>query len=225
MPVVVKTEPEPDSKRPLKAQKRQEEREAKRKIVQTETADKLRFSNYEPPQKKEKADRRSQGEFPMQIKMPGEVNDNDDARNDNDDGGDDDDDDYYDPRNVSGQSSQNNSFANGGKKGKNKKKKFNKPGKGAQKEFKQTSNKPVPFDYSQADYTKFQGGSKPLAPKGKKGKFGARKFGQGANASSKGESSIDAAEKRLHPNSRIAKGIKQSQKMFNFGSNNSQKKK
>ncbi|XP_065076198.1 exosome complex component 10 homolog isoform X2 [Ochlerotatus camptorhynchus] len=212
---------EPVSKLPLKAQKRQEEREAKRKLVQTETANKILFSNYEPQQKKEKTDRLSKGEFPMPIKMPGEINDNADAGNDNDN---DDDDDYYDARNVSGQSSQNSSFANGGKKGKNKKKKFNKPGKAAQKDFKQTSNKPVPFDYSQADYSKFQGGSKPLPQKGKKGKFFARKFGQGAGAST-GEGSIDAAEKRLHPNSRIAKGIKQSQKMFNFSSNNLQRKK
>lgn len=218
----VESKPEPKvvSKLPLKALKRKEDREAKQKLVQTETADKLRFNNYEPAQKKAKTDRESKYEFPMHIKLPGEIHD-DDAQNDNADD-DDDDDDYYDRRNMMGQSSQNNSFSNGGKKGKNKKKKFRKPEKVASKDFRQTSNKPVPFDYSQADYSKFKGGSKPLPQKGKKGKFFARKAGQGTDA---GEGSIDAAQKRLHPNSRIAKGIKQSQKLFNFSSNSSQKKK
>lgn len=218
---VVKTEPGPMSKLPLKVQKRQEEREAKRKLVQTETADKIRFSNYEPPQKKEKTDRRSKGDYPMPIKMPGEVHDNkdDDEEKDNDN---DDDDADVDIRNLLAQSSQNNSFTNGGKKGKNKKKKFK---KGAQKDYKQTSNKPVvPFDYSQADYSRFKGGATPLAQKGKKGKF-ARRSGQDGVDGAPSGSSIDAAEKRLHPNSRIAKGIKQSQKMFHFSSSNLQKKK
>ncbi|XP_001660547.2 exosome component 10 isoform X1 [Aedes aegypti] len=211
----VKSEPVMDSKLPLKAQKRQEEREAKRKLVQTESADKIRFSNFEPPKKKEKTDRRSKGEFPLQIKPTVEQNnDHEDAASDEDD--------EEDERNVSGQSSQNNSFANGGRKGKNKKKKFKKQGKAGQKEFKQSSNKPVPFDYGQVDYNRFQGGSRPLPQKGKGNKFFARKQGQGEDTTA-GEGST--MKKTLHPNSRIAKGIKQSQKMFNFSSNNLQKKK
>ncbi|XP_062535866.1 exosome complex component 10 [Armigeres subalbatus] len=208
--------PEPeDSKLPLKAQRRQEEKEAKRKLVQIETSDKIHFSKYEPPKKKEKTDRLSKGEFPMQINTSIE------EKVSHEKGASDDDDDV-DGRNVSAHSSQNNSFANGGKKSKNKKKKFKKQGKAGQKDFKQNSNKPVPFDYGQVDYSRFQGGSKPLPQKGKGGKFFARKQGQGEE-SSVGEGST--AKKALHPNSRIAKGIKQTQKMFNFSSNNLQKKK
>ncbi|XP_029707642.2 exosome complex component 10 [Aedes albopictus] len=215
----VKPEPTTDSKLPLKAQKRQEEWEAKRKLVQTESADKIRFSNFEPPKKKEKTDRLSKGEFPMQIKQQNERN------NVDKDAASEDDDDVDDERNVSGPSSQNNSFANGGKKSKNKKKKFKKQGKSGQKEFKQNSNKPVPFDYGQVDYTRFQGGSKPLPVKGKGGKFFARKQSQQGTGEGSAEGEGSTMKKALHPNSRIAKGIKQSQKMFNFSSNNLQKKK
>uniref|UniRef100_A0A182MCX6 Exosome complex component 10 homolog n=1 Tax=Anopheles culicifacies TaxID=139723 RepID=A0A182MCX6_9DIPT len=88
-------------------------------------------------------------------------------------------------------------------------------------ESRQSSNKPiVPFDYNNVDFSRFQGGSKPLAVprKGKRGGGAVTGFtlandaGEGSNL------------KKLHPNSRIAKNIKKTQKMFNLSSSNMKRK-
>ncbi|XP_058118506.1 exosome component 10 [Anopheles ziemanni] len=84
---------------------------------------------------------------------------------------------------------------------------------------KQSSNKPVtPFDYSQVDFGRFQGGSKPL-PVHRKGKRPAPGAGLMHDGAGGGQSS-----KQLHPNSRLAKGIKKTQKLFNLSSSNLKRK-
>uniref|UniRef100_A0A182W2M2 Exosome complex component 10 homolog n=1 Tax=Anopheles minimus TaxID=112268 RepID=A0A182W2M2_9DIPT len=87
-------------------------------------------------------------------------------------------------------------------------------------ESRQSSNKPiVPFDYSNVDFSRFQGGSKPLAAP-RKGKRGGAVAGFTlANDAGEGSST-----KKLHPNSRIAKNIKKTQKMFNLSSSNMKRK-
>ncbi|XP_049287193.1 exosome component 10 [Anopheles funestus] len=85
---------------------------------------------------------------------------------------------------------------------------------------RQSSNKPiVPFDYSNVDFSRFQGGSKPPAAprKGKRGGFAggftlANDAGEGSNL------------KKLNPNSRIAKNIKKTHKSFNLSSSNMKRK-
>ncbi|XP_053658113.1 exosome component 10 [Anopheles marshallii] len=85
---------------------------------------------------------------------------------------------------------------------------------------RQTSNKPiVPFDYSNVDFGRFQGGSKPLAAP-RKGKRGGVAGGF-TLANDAGEGS---SQKKLHPNSRIAKNIKKTQNMFNLSSSNMKRK-
>ncbi|XP_050071872.1 exosome component 10 [Anopheles maculipalpis] len=85
----------------------------------------------------------------------------------------------------------------------------------------QSSNKPiVPFDYNSVDFSRFQGGSKPLAAP-RKGKRGGA-VGHLTLASDAGESS--GIMKKLHPNSRIAKNIKQTQKLFNLSSSSMKRK-
>uniref|UniRef100_A0A6E8VAY1 Exosome complex component 10 homolog n=1 Tax=Anopheles coluzzii TaxID=1518534 RepID=A0A6E8VAY1_ANOCL len=79
---------------------------------------------------------------------------------------------------------------------------------------RQSSNKPVvPFDYNNVDFSRFQGGSKPLAGprKGKRPGF-AFTLADDPNEGSSGNNT----NKKLHPNSRIAKNIKKTQKMFNL---------
>ncbi|XP_055625148.1 exosome component 10 isoform X2 [Toxorhynchites rutilus septentrionalis] len=200
----VKKEPISENRRkiPLKVLKRKEDLEAKRKMEQTETADKIKFNNYEPPAKKEKSDRRSKGEYPLQINTNEKVDDED--------------------LHV-GESSQNNKTSLSGKKGKNKKKKFKKQNHvGVNKESRQNSNKPIVFDYNQVDFSRFQGGSKPFEGKSKAGKHFSRN--QDGNASNNSGSNNDSLKKNLHPNSRIAKGLKKSKNMFNFSSSNLNKK-
>lgn len=225
-PPVVKQEasdapvkPEPDSQEakqpsvPLKALKRKEDSEA-RKLSKTETGEKICFNSYEPPRKKEKSDRLSKGEYPLQIKPLVTT-----AKKDNEDQEDDEED-------SAAAANLNDSLVHG-KKNKNRKK-FKK-GRAANKEFRQSSNQPVAsFDYGKVDYSRFQGGSKPLPQKGKGGRFGQGKAGQQQGDASKvdgGESSSsNGLKKNLHPNSRIAKGIKSNQKLFNFGGNNQKRK-
>uniref|UniRef100_A0A182XVE5 Exosome complex component 10 homolog n=2 Tax=Anopheles stephensi TaxID=30069 RepID=A0A182XVE5_ANOST len=86
----------------------------------------------------------------------------------------------------------------------------------------QSSNKPiVPFDYSKVDFSRFRGGSKPLAAP-RKGKRGGGAVGNLTLANDSGEGS--STLKKLHPNSRIAKNIKQTQKLFNLSSSGSSMK-
>ncbi|XP_058062824.1 exosome component 10 [Anopheles bellator] len=89
---------------------------------------------------------------------------------------------------------------------------------------RQTSNKPVPFDYDNVDFSRFKGGSRPYAPAGK----GKRGSGMGfglvdptPGGTSEGGS---APPRQLHPNSRLAKGIKKTQKLFNLSSTNMKRK-
>ncbi|ETN62570.1 exosome component 10 [Anopheles darlingi] len=87
----------------------------------------------------------------------------------------------------------------------------------------QSSNKPVPIDYSNVDYTRFKGGSIPLAParKGKRGFAG----GFSLNVMQPdGTASIAEVPRNLHPNSRMAKGIKRTQNLFNMSSTNPKRK-
>uniref|UniRef100_A0A182STN4 Exosome complex component 10 homolog n=1 Tax=Anopheles maculatus TaxID=74869 RepID=A0A182STN4_9DIPT len=86
----------------------------------------------------------------------------------------------------------------------------------------QSSNKPiVPFDYNNVDFSRFQGGSKPVAAP-RKGKRGGGALGNLTLANDgAGEGS---SVKKLHPNSRIAKNIKQTQKLFNLSSSNMKRK-
>uniref|UniRef100_A0A182K798 Exosome complex component 10 homolog n=1 Tax=Anopheles christyi TaxID=43041 RepID=A0A182K798_9DIPT len=80
---------------------------------------------------------------------------------------------------------------------------------------RQSSNKPIiPFDYSKIDFSRFQGGSKPLAVP-RKGKRGGNAFTLADDSS---QSAGSSSNKKLHPNSRIAKNIKKTQKMFNLSS-------
>uniref|UniRef100_A0A1Q3F1E6 Exosome complex component 10 homolog n=1 Tax=Culex tarsalis TaxID=7177 RepID=A0A1Q3F1E6_CULTA len=198
----------------LKTLKRKEESEA-RKLSKTEMGEKICFNSYEPPRKKEKSDRLSKGEYPMQIKPLVTTARKDDELEDDEDG----------EGNAAG-AGPNDSLDNG-KRNKNRKKKFKK-GRAANKEFRQSSNQPVAFDYGKVDYSRFQGGSKPLPQKGKGGRFGQGKpHAQQQSDASKadgGESSSNGLKKNLHPNSRIAKGIKSNQKLFNFGGNNQKRK-
>ena len=73
------------------------------------------------------------------------------------------------------------------------------------KSFRQTSNQPVPFDYSKVDYSRFQGGSS-----------------QQGNSAEKAKNK-DKNKKKLHPNSRLGKSVARSQKLFNFSSMNLKK--
>uniref|UniRef100_A0A2M4A8Q1 Exosome complex component 10 homolog n=1 Tax=Anopheles triannulatus TaxID=58253 RepID=A0A2M4A8Q1_9DIPT len=87
----------------------------------------------------------------------------------------------------------------------------------------QSSNKPVPVDYSNIDYTRFKGGSRPVAParKGKRGFVG----GFSLNVMQPdGTGSTAEVPRNLHPNSRIAKGIKRTQNLFNMSSTNPKRK-
>ncbi|KFB40901.1 AGAP002300-PB-like protein [Anopheles sinensis] len=85
--------------------------------------------------------------------------------------------------------------------------------------YRQNSNKPVtPFDYSQVDFSRFQGGSRPL-PVQRKGKRPAPGAGLMRDGTDGGQSS-----KQLHPNSRLAKGIKKTEKLFNLSSSNLKRK-
>ncbi|XP_058813543.1 exosome component 10 [Topomyia yanbarensis] len=206
---------------PLKTLKRREDRKVKRELEQTEeTLDKIKFNDYEPAQKKAKADRQSKGDYPMQIKpfagaLRTNVNDKDAASDDNDD----------DDRNQANSSNNQTGSFRGNKKGKNKKKKFRKPGPMNGKDARQNSNKPVAFDYDKVDYSRFQGGSRPMQQhKGRGGKF-VRRPAQNEDSAPAGEGSSSASmRKTLHPESRIAKGVKRTQKMFNFSSNILKKK-
>uniref|UniRef100_A0A182PEM0 Exosome complex component 10 homolog n=1 Tax=Anopheles epiroticus TaxID=199890 RepID=A0A182PEM0_9DIPT len=84
---------------------------------------------------------------------------------------------------------------------------------------RQSSNKPVvPFDYNSVDFSRFQGGSKPLPPP-RKGKRGGGGGGGGSFmlADDAGQGSSNG-NRKIHPNSRIAKNIKKTQQMFNFSS-------
>uniref|UniRef100_A0A2M4BBY9 Exosome complex component 10 homolog n=1 Tax=Anopheles marajoara TaxID=58244 RepID=A0A2M4BBY9_9DIPT len=87
----------------------------------------------------------------------------------------------------------------------------------------QSSNKPVPIDYGNVDYSRFKGGSRPLAPvrKGKRGFVG----GFSVNLMHPdGTTSTAEVPRNLHPNSRIAKGIKRTQNLFNMSSTNPKRK-
>uniref|UniRef100_T1DNW5 Uncharacterized protein n=1 Tax=Anopheles aquasalis TaxID=42839 RepID=T1DNW5_ANOAQ len=87
----------------------------------------------------------------------------------------------------------------------------------------QSSNKPVPIDFSNVDYSRFKGGSRPLAPprKGKRGFVG----GFSVNVMHPdGSTSTAEVPRNLHPNSRIAKGIKRTEKLFNMSSTNPKRK-
>uniref|UniRef100_A0A2M4A807 Exosome complex component 10 homolog n=1 Tax=Anopheles triannulatus TaxID=58253 RepID=A0A2M4A807_9DIPT len=87
----------------------------------------------------------------------------------------------------------------------------------------QSSNKPVPVDYSNIDYNRFKGGSRPVAParKGKRGFVG----GFSLNVMQPdGTGSTAEVPRNLHPNSRIAKGIKRTQNLFNMSSTNPKRK-
>ncbi|XP_035778810.1 exosome component 10-like [Anopheles albimanus] len=83
----------------------------------------------------------------------------------------------------------------------------------------QSSNKPVPIDYSNVDYSRFKGGSRPLAPprKGKRGFVGGFPLNV---MQADGTGSTPEVPRNLHPNSRIAKGIKRTQNLFNMSSTN-----
>ncbi|XP_053673699.1 exosome component 10 [Anopheles nili] len=86
---------------------------------------------------------------------------------------------------------------------------------------RQNSNKPVEtFDYGTVDYGRFQGGSKPLATP-RKGKRGAPQVGLALAEADTGDGS---GSKKLHPNSRLAKNIKKTEKMFNLSSSGQKRK-
>ncbi|XP_055593359.1 exosome component 10-like [Uranotaenia lowii] len=194
---------------PLKVQKRREDREMKRAILPEtdEPAAKLCFSSYEPPPKKE---RRSKGEYPLQLKpLPEPKNENDFADGDSD----------TEIRGANESSQMTKS--------KNKKKKKNKRGKpiANSRDSQQSSNKPVNFDYKKVDFSRFQGGSRPLEHKKGRGggKFVMRRPSREDAEAGEGSSNGNP-KKNIHPNSRIAKGIQKTQKMFNFSSNNLKRK-
>uniref|UniRef100_A0A182JDM0 Exosome complex component 10 homolog n=1 Tax=Anopheles atroparvus TaxID=41427 RepID=A0A182JDM0_ANOAO len=85
---------------------------------------------------------------------------------------------------------------------------------------RQNSNKPVvPFDYNNVDFGRFQGGSRPL-PVHRKGKRSA----PGAGLMMRDDADGGNSSKQLHPNSRMAKGIKKTQKLFNLSSSNLKRK-
>ncbi|XP_055522588.1 exosome component 10 [Wyeomyia smithii] len=218
-PVVIKKESKPQKTRavPLKVLKRREQCEAKRKRAETvEAEDKINFNSCEPPMKKEKTtQRQSKGEYPMQINPRAEKSSDDDQEEN-------------DVANRS-QNETNASFGPGGKKGKNRKKKFNKQQAGRRNSTaRQNSNKPIEFDCTKIDYSRFQGGSKPLQQhrKGKHGKFARGLPGSTEESGPQGEGSSSSSgfRKNLHPNSRLAKGVKKTQQMFNFSSNVLKKK-
>ncbi|XP_053688730.1 exosome component 10 [Sabethes cyaneus] len=228
-PVSIKKEPEPEqdeetieikqeskphkkSAVPLKVIKRREEREAKRKLETTVDAeDKIKFNNSEPSTKKQKTEQRqSKGEYPMQINPRTEASSDDDQEE-------------SDVANRSQSQSDTSFRSGGGKKGKNKKRKGKKGRQNS--DARQNSNKPIAFDCTKVDYSRFQGGSKPLQQhrRGKRGKLTARPSEESAQPG-EGSSNNTGLRKNLHPNSRLAKGVKKTQQMFNFSSNILKKK-
>ncbi|XP_058467390.1 exosome component 10 [Malaya genurostris] len=201
----------------LRAMKRKEDKKAKREREQaTESLDKIKFNDYEPPKKKAKADQHSKSEYPMQIKSTSETTRSEDN------GVSEDNEDIDRSQTNSGHNTTGN--FGGNHKGKNRKKKFKKPNKVNNKDFRQSSNKPIAFDYDKVDFSRFQGGSKPMQQhKGKRGKF-VRGPAQNEESGPTEGSSGTPMKKTLHPDSRLAKSIKRTQKMFNFSSNMLKKK-